>query len=670
MGRVRGSRRKHAAAVAATAARPRAPVTEGADGPVPGLMTRPLAIVLAAAAVFRVAYLLQYRARSPLFDSPILDAAVYDRWARIVAAGEILPAQPFYFAPGYPYALGVFYAVVSSSTTAVFVLQSLLGLLNILLIHRLAALAYGRRVAAWAAVLTALYASFPFLEAKILSATLGLTLLLLLAVGLVSAARRPTLWRWWLAGALGGLASVVRPETLLIAPFVLFWIWRWGRPPDPVGASGTSAGARSSPRSGPTANPRSPASARWLPTIRTAAALTIGWVITIAPATIHNLRSHGGLTLISSQAGLTFYQSNNPRARGLYVSLVEEGFSGDPERQAQEEKEIAEKALGRPLTRSEVSSYWFGKGFEYIRGNPARSLWLLGMKLLRFADSYEHSTEYVLAVERETVWLLWLPFLPFGVLVALAVPAIVQGLTARGGAGKGRPGRFNAVGWLLLLMLLANLATCLVFYVSSRYRLAAAPTLIVLAAATLTSVLGTQRNRRELTGAVALVALFLGLAYVSRDASAAIQEANVHYNTGNVWVSKGDHARAVVEYRRATELDGSRFQTWFNLGSSLAELHRYAEAAAAYGSAAAREPLLFDAHAQRGLMLMEVGDWHGARDALEQAAALRPNVFDLQLALGRVAARLGDREAALLHFDHALRMWPDSRVALEERSRL
>jgi tetratricopeptide (TPR) repeat protein len=69
-------------------------------------------------------------------------------------------------------------------------------------------------------------------------------------------------------------------------------------------------------------------------------------------------------------------------------------------------------------------------------------------------------------------------------------------------------------------------------------------------------------------------------------------------------------------------------------------------------------------------MLMEVGDWHGARDALEQAAALRPNVFDLQLALGRVAARLGDREAALLHFDHALRMWPDSRVALEERSRL
>jgi len=410
--------------------------------------------------------------------------------------------------------------------------------------------------------------------------------------------------------------------------------------------------------------------ARWLPTIRTAGALTIGWAITVAPATIHNLRSHGGLTLISSQGGLTFYQSNNPRARGLYVSLAEEGFTGDPERQAQEETEIAERALGRPLTRPEVSSYWFGRGFEFIQRSPARFLRLLGMKLLRFAGSYEHSTEYVLAVERETIWLLWLPFLPFGVLVALSIPAIVRGVTGHAGAEPGKGGRFNAVGWLLLLMLLANLATCLVFYVSSRYRLASAPTLIILAAATLTSLLGTRRSRREVVTAATLVAFFLALGYLSRDASATIQEANVHYNTGNVWVSRGEHAMAVAEYRRATQLDGSRFQTWFNLGSSLAELQQYAEAAAAYGSAAARQPLLFDAHAQRGLMLMEFGDWLGARDALERAEALRPNVFDLQLALGRVAARLGDRQAALDHLDRALAIWPGSRVALEERGRL
>jgi tetratricopeptide (TPR) repeat protein len=219
-------------------------------------------------------------------------------------------------------------------------------------------------------------------------------------------------------------------------------------------------------------------------------------------------------------------------------------------------------------------------------------------------------------------------------------------------------------------MLLANLATCLLFYVSSRYRLASAPALIVLAAATLASLFGTKPSRRGVVTTAALVALFLAFTYLSRDASAAIQEANVHYNTGNVWVSRGEHAKAVAEYRRATELDGSRFQTWFNLGSSLAELRRYAEAAAAYGSAAARQPLLFDAHAQRGLMLIEIGDWLGAREALERAEALHPNVFDLQLALGRVAARLGDRQAALHHYDRALAIWPESRAAQEERSRL
>src|SRR5262245_16553123 len=70
-----------------------------------------LAIVLAAAAVFRVAYFFQYRAGSVFFATPHLDAAIYDAWARRIVGGEWVQAEPFYFPPGYPYAVALLYAL-------------------------------------------------------------------------------------------------------------------------------------------------------------------------------------------------------------------------------------------------------------------------------------------------------------------------------------------------------------------------------------------------------------------------------------------------------------------------------------------------------------------------------------------------------------------------------
>src|SRR5262249_27559784 len=160
---------------------------------------------------------------------------------------------------------------------------------------------------------------------------------------------------------------------------------------------------------------------------------------------------------------------NNPRARGLMTFLQEEGFSGMPERQADEEKAIAEKAVGRPLTRAEGSSYWFRRGLAVIAQNPGRFLLLLGQETLRFIGSYEYSMEYMLPVERERVWLLWLPFVPFGLLVALAVPSIVRVLRPEVRAIEGAPAA-SPVAWLLLCVLAANFLTVLVFFVSSRYR--------------------------------------------------------------------------------------------------------------------------------------------------------------------------------------------------------
>jgi 4-amino-4-deoxy-L-arabinose transferase-like glycosyltransferase len=600
----------------------------------PRRVTPVLLWTLLGAALFRVAYLLQFRATSVFFDAPILDAALYDGWAQRIAGGEWAPAEPFFFSPGYAYALGTLYAVVGRVLPAVYVLQLLLGLVTIVLVHRLTSLAFGRRAGDVAGVLAALYAPFPFLETKVMSAALSLALLLAALTLLAEDAARPRRWRAPLAGVCLGLTSLMRPEALLLGPLLAFWLWRWGRPAD----GGT--------------------------VLLPLASLVLAWGLTIAPVAVHNVRAGAGTSLIASHGALTFYQSNNPRARGLYTFLQADGFSGAPETEVAEEKAIAEKALGRPLGRAEISAYWFGRGLQFIRDEPAAFVRLLGQKCLRFFGSYEYSTEYMIPVEREATWLLWLPFVPFGLLVALAVPTTFRVLR--------RQTALNAAGWLLAVAFLANFATVLVFHVSSRYRLPAVPSVIAFASLTVVGLGDAfRRGRRdEAWSTLALVAVLFLVAHLEKDASHVHQEANTHFNAGNVWKDRREYARAAGEYRRAIAMDPSCYIFFFNLAIALREQNQIAPAAEAYGEAAARRADLFAPRAFQGLMLETLGDWAGARAAYERAVRLNPDDFEIHLRLGRAAARLGDRETAVRELDRALALQPDSALARAERARL
>src|SRR2546427_7397768 len=93
---------------------PPAPFTSEIDDE-PRWITRPLLFILAAGALFRILYYFQYRSGSVFFGAPFLDAGIYDGWARRIASGEWSSPEPFYFAPGYPYALAALYRFVSTS---------------------------------------------------------------------------------------------------------------------------------------------------------------------------------------------------------------------------------------------------------------------------------------------------------------------------------------------------------------------------------------------------------------------------------------------------------------------------------------------------------------------------------------------------------------------------
>ncbi|HUU29172.1 MAG TPA: tetratricopeptide repeat protein [archaeon] len=184
-------------------------------------------IVLAAALVFRVTYILSFRG-SAMFE-PILpgyDMTVFHNWAMRIAQGQLTYDSAFYQAPLYPYLLGAVYALAGPSVLAATLLQAVLGTLSVGLVYILACKLFSRSTALWAAALMAFTPIFPFYEGFFLRATLVTFLNLLILAALISF--NPKRAFAWAAGCgvLLGIDALARSNTLIILPLGMFWIWR------------------------------------------------------------------------------------------------------------------------------------------------------------------------------------------------------------------------------------------------------------------------------------------------------------------------------------------------------------------------------------------------------------------------------------------------------------
>ncbi len=532
------------------------------------LRSRGIWIVLAAAAVIRIVYLLDYRAHSIFWDSMLLDAEIYDKWALSIAGGDWIGGDSVYTLPPlYPYFLAAVYGLFGHGYVAVYAIQSLMGLIDVWLIHGIGRRVFDETTALIASAIAVLYGSFMFTESKLMSTTLAVTLGLVLMRVMLLAAERRTLLLWACCGALAGVTALARPEILLFVPFAVWWIRDVCR--------------RRDAKKGKVAIDQVALAGRqpWF----AISVFIVFVVITVSPVTLRNWIVSGDWSLsnlISSQAGITFYQSNNERAHGLYTFLDWVGFSGNPVAQAREEEAIAEQDTGRDLKRSEVTRYWIRRGMRWILSDPGGFVVLESKKLIRFLGSYEYSTEYIINVERESVPSLWIAFLPFAAITGLGISGILIHLKQ----GMKPP----AV--LLLLFVASNFLVVMIFYVSSRYRMPSAPYLILFAGHAVRQIGGWRKSpisaRRTDAWIYGIIALALfGIFHLQIDSSAVVQEANVHFNSGNKYYEKERFDEAVTEYRRSLRVNPKNWRAWFNMGNTYNKLGRRQEAIDSYRKA-------------------------------------------------------------------------------------
>jgi tetratricopeptide (TPR) repeat protein len=576
----------------------------------------PVAVGLTALAL-RALYLWQIRS-APFFEIRYGDALSYHLWARRIASGDWVGHDAFYQAPLYPYVLAVFYRLFGDGMVGVRILNVTLGSLACVLMAVAGQRLFGRR-AAWIAGLgLALWPAAIFFDGLMDKTALGTFLVTAWIAGLAAQADTPRGRRWAGSGALLGLLALNRENALVLTGAAAYWI---------------------------TVHPTLGHARQRL----TAAALfTAGVLAILAPVAARNYAAGGSALPTTSQLGPNFYIGNGPGAQGAYQPLVVGHGTAMHERE--DATRVAEEEEHRALTPAEVSRFWLGKAWTYIRSRPGEWLLFLARKLALTVNAAELPD-----TDDQSVYADWsallrvLRILDFGVLVPLASMAAVILFP-----------RWRRVSWLYVSAAVYAVSVAL-FYVFARYRFPLAPFLLLASAGGVSDAAARRPRegglvvRMAAAGLVAAVIANLPL-YRPRHERAL---ANLYVNLGSAELqsslaanepAEGERlARASTFYERAVSIERLP-EALVGIGLVRARQGRDADAMAALGEAVERRPDYLDARRVLADRLALGGRVAEAVAEYEAVLAARPRDVESHLALGELLLRVGRPGEALPHF--------------------
>jgi tetratricopeptide (TPR) repeat protein len=590
--------------------------------------------VFGIALAVRLIHVWQLRS-APFFSVLMGDARGYDAWARRLAAGDWMGSEVFYQAPLYPYFLGMIYRFIGDDVLTVRVIQAIVGAGSCAALWYAGTRLFSKRVGIAAGLVLAFYPAAIFFDALLQKSVLDLffTCLVLALIGVIVAGTDRPRPVWFALGATIGALSLTRENALLLAAVLGVWA-----------ATRKSVSA---------------------PTLFLA-----GMTVVLLPVVARNAAVGGGFYLTTSQFGSNFFIGNNPGSDGTYMSLRQ--GRGDPEFERRDATELAQAAMQRTLTPSEVSAYWFDRATAYIRSEPLSWTRLMLRKaalLVNTSEMFDTESQESHA-EHSTILALTSPIGRFGVLVPLAIfGAIVVW-----------PRRSQL--WILYALLGAYALSVIVFFVMARYRHPLLPLLVLFAVAGADGAPRFWRTSpRRLVTATAAVLIAAALVTNRPMLSSSLMRAITEHNVGTALQEQGRVDEAITHYRAALAIRPDYGPSYNNLGTALMAKGDLVAAVAAFReslrlqpeSASARK-LLADANYDLGSARLERGDIDGAEAALRDSLLLNPNSAEAHNNLGIALASSGRLDDAMLHWRQALQLKPgfadaDKNLRLAESSR-
>ncbi len=561
---------------------------------------KPILPILLFGLIVRVAFLLSYIS-GPEWDQLIVDSLFHHRWASSIADGNIIGAEPYFRAPLYIYALGGLYAIFGKSILVARIFGHLIGLISIFLTYRLANRLFSKPVAVIAGLIHALYPIAVYFESELLVDGL-FTMFTELAILFFLISMKKQSFKWYsLTGLVLGLAAITRPVILALIPLFIIWI---------IISDGY-----------------------FRKRLINSLVLLSAMFLMILPVTVRNIMAGDDFVLVSSSGGINFYIGNNESADGLSAVMPQ---SLGANWQMSDINHIAETSSDRKLKPSEVSSYWYGKGLEWIRNNPGDFAGLYLKKLYYCLNNYENSNNRNLAMFFGANPVLRLIPITFGIILSLAIVGIV--LIAK--KKESQDGRLFILAFVIIYIMIISF-----FFINARFRLPVIPYLIIFASSGIWGLVSIAKTRdfntrvliSVLIGFTALIFSHTNLYRLNMD-----NTTGGLFNKANFYLSRGDFRRSEGLYRETLKETPAYPEAALNLGALFLKKGMVDSAEAYFRKELDSYPTSARAMSNLASLYYIRNQYDSAKIMAESAIAKKPYFIDGYLVLIRTLSALND----------------------------
>ncbi len=565
--------------------------------------------------VFLGVFLLRLIALVRLTDSQFLlphagDMQFYNNWALRILHGHWQTEGAFYGLPLYAYLLAAIYKVCGYSPFLPGLLQAALEGGTAVLLYKLGSTVFverseddlSRRAQAIGLLAVIGWAFFQPAEAYsiILMPTSWLVFIFWFLVWqVVKCPVAPTLSVLLLGGVLVGFTAMGIATVLFLVPLLIAALFlRW------KGSAGRRVGGT--------------------------ALLMAGVFLGASPAWGHNYFVARDPVFLSAHSGVNFWIGNNPLANGY--PKFPPGLHAGQEAMLEDSITTAEKAAGRPLKRSEVSTFWSAKASAWIHQHPGAWVRLIGVKIRNFWNAFQYDDISVVTALRDQAIIL--PGISFGMVAALALPGLLIACW-----------KYPAARWVAAAVLL-HMGSLLTVFVTERYRLAAVPGLLLFAGFGIWELGRNFATGKLREATLFLILLFGATGFVSLPQKDPTLWALDTYNSGLQALDIGNLSRARQKLDRAYAYSPRNAEINFAEGNLHFALQEPRAAKQFYLAALRLDPQHVGACNNLGVIALEEQRWTIATFFFHRALQSAPNDSKLNYLLARAAFASGDQMEA------------------------